>query len=262
MPGHIRYFNLFSFENIEPVKELSKAVRFTNVTEKEITNLITRHPYFCFVPKEFDYYSDWIFENEHFKEYGFYLNDDEYSDDNILNKKLVPIELLIDQFIFLKLKLPEHPSNNAFIIDERFDTNDIFNYWFKHNYFTDLNQWKDLGLGDKIFNLLPANHNYYDRNIICTCGNSPCNNQEVWYVKYDQGYSIPFIIDLNKRLVFDLHYFDGQSDWQEEDYVEENYKDRSLYSTFPFCFESKEFQVFEKSVFPNNGIVSKYSIST
>lgn len=253
---NIDYFHLLSLGNIQ----LSEThVSLTNPHDDTINYLLTRikdHPYFCFAPKEFFYYSDWVYENIHYADYGYYMNDDEFDDDSIINRILTPIEELIPKFIFVKLEANDNPEKNTYNIIEQYDTITLFEYWLTRNRLGDRNQWKHLGLTDRIFNLLPDNHNYYDRNIICTCGHPACDNQEVWYIKYREDYSIPFVVELGKRLVFNLFYFDKDK-WEPEDYDEELIQKKEQYRNFPFCFEYKSFKLLNNTIQPNSGLLSQ-----
>jgi hypothetical protein len=195
---NIPYFHLLNSYSI------SNSIVYAIGEKLNLLSLINNdeHLYFCVTPKEFEYYNLWIYENIHFNDYEYYSNDDEYDEQYVLDKALKPLMILKEQFIFLKAKKQE----TDYYIEEIYDTKKVFEYWINHNHFTDLEQWKHIGIGKSIFNLLPVNHNYYDRNLICTCGHSECNNMEIWYIKYVDSYAIPFVIDLNKRIVFNLQY--------------------------------------------------------
>lgn len=232
---HLLESNFFTESTVYEVGE--KLSMFVSVHKNE-------HPYYCITPKEFEYYGLWIYENIHFNDYEYYSNDDEYDERYVLDKVLTPLMILKDKFIFFKATL----KGAGYYIEEIYDAKEVFEYWINQNHFTDLEQWKHIGIGKSIFNLLPANHNYYDRNEICTCGHSGCYNSEVWYIKYTDSYAIPFVNSLQSRLVFDLHYFDK---YEEKDYIEENYSSDKRYSTFPFLFEAKTFKLMQQSVFAN-----------
>ncbi|MFN8284544.1 MAG: hypothetical protein U0U67_15080 [Chitinophagales bacterium] len=240
---NIPYFNLQNIYSISDTAVYAIGEKLNLLTS--ITN--DEHLYFCFTPKEFEYYSLWIYENIHYNDYEYYSNDDEYDEHYVLNKALTPLMILKDNFIFLKAK----KKDTNYYIEEIYDTKEVFEYWINHNHFTNLEQWENIGIGKSIFNLLPENHNYYDRNLICTCGRAECNNLEVWYIKYTASYAIPFIIDLNKRLVFDLHYFDKENKWQDEDYLETSYSEKENYRTFPFLFHANDFKLMKQSLFAN-----------
>lgn len=243
MIKNIPYFNLLSFEagsNLHSISIGEKINLSINANNNE-------HLYYCITPKEFDYYNLWIYENIHFNDYGYYSIEDEYDDNYILDKVLIPLMSLKERFVFLKVKR----KDSEFYIDEIYNTKHVFDYWIKHNHYKELEQWKYIGIGKNIFNLLSENHNYYDRNLVCSCGYPECNNLEVWYIKYTDSYAIPFIIDLNKRIVFDLHYFDKDNTWQDEDYTETNYLEKENYRTFPFLFEANDFKLMKQSLFEN-----------
>lgn len=243
MIKNIPYFNLLSFETVSNLHSISAGEKL-NLSLNANNN---EHLYYCITPKEFDYYNLWICENIHFKDYGYYSIEDEYDEQYVSNKVLSPIMKLKEQFVFFKAT----PKHTGYYIEEIYNTKEVFQYWIKHNHFTELEKWKHIGISKSIFNLLPSNHNYYDRNLICTCGQSTCNNQEVWYIKYTDSFSIPFVIDLNKRIVFDLHYFDKENEWQDEDYIEANYEEKENYKHFPFLFEAKNFRLLQQSLFAN-----------
>ncbi|HVY73558.1 MAG TPA: hypothetical protein VG890_01945 [Puia sp.] len=194
---------------------------------------ILEHPYFCIVPGAFKRYSAWIDEKEDLKSHGISTNDHIWAQEFEEEMPLIPMEQL----------KPAEELPGEFSIVERFDTRELLLFWFGQNHFNDPDQWKKLGLTNKLFNLLPANSNYYDRSLICTCGQAGCDNQEVWYIKHPESYRIPFIIGLDTRLVFDLHHLDLES---------------GHYDGFSFCFESKNFDLFKKTLFANGEAISEY----
>lgn len=207
-------------------------------------------PYFCIPPLEFDLYSMWLYEHQHFTEKGFYCVEDEWADDYILDKELVPLENLLDKFVFLKIRTEEN-QGNQFFIEELFDPTAVFSYWRQRNQFTEISRWRNLGLGAGIYNNLPHNSNYFDRNFLCTCGHAGCDYMEVWYIRYVDSYSIPFVLDRSGKIIFDLQYIADLYTWEEIDYVEADYATRDSYRNFPFSFEAEKFRVFEKTLFPN-----------
>lgn len=252
----IGHYQLYSLGEVENDALRSGIVKFKSKKFTSLADIIKNHPYCCFVPKEFRHYSQWLFENDNHKEFAGHFHD--YTDDDKpLVNILFPIEHLIKQFVFVRLRLPRGPENEVFFVAENFDSAEIFRYWFSNNHFADLNQWRRFGIGEKIFNFLPSNCNYYDRNIICTCGQAECRSLEVWYVKYRNSYCITFIKDYH-TIPFDLHYFDSDGEWKDEDYTEDDrqYEDNRQ---FPFCFETKNFKLFDRTIFPNQSVMREYS---
>jgi hypothetical protein len=233
----IQFYRIVDSWNVENICYESKIL--TAKKRNNIHRQVEGHGYVCIPPKAFEDYPKLISEQECFRKYGDYYNDDIEDEDCILYKTLSPIEQTIDQFVFLRLEITA--SETKFKIVEEFKAADIFAYWFKKNHFTKLNALRHLGLTENIFNLLPNHSNYYDQNTICNCGYRECGNTEVWYVKYIDSFAIPFMICTLRRIVFDFGYFDEETSYlQEDDYNEDSYPERRSYNKFPFCFEAKK----------------------
>lgn len=223
-----------------------------------IPERILAHPYFCIVPETFRHYSSWITEKEYLKGNGAPFNDEAWTKELEEEKPLIPLEQLIEQFQFIRLQTAEG-SPGRFLITERLNAGELMKSWFGRNHFTDPNQWRDLGLTEKIFNLLPNHSNYYDRSIVCTCGQAGCDNQEVWYIKHSDSYTVPFVINTDTRFYVDLYALTRATrKWEPDEYIEDNFRKRDLYDQFPFCFEAQGFELFNKTLLANGGVVAKY----
>jgi hypothetical protein len=208
------------------------------------------------LPNEFHYYYEWVSEyqdNNFDINYIDSLKQDPYEDNEYIgNKELVPIEELISKFIFLRIIKNDNQDNNFEIIAIYSET-DVFDYWIKRNTFDKNIELKGIGITKTIFNLLPENHNYYDMSEICDCGQTGCFNSEVWYIKHVDSFTIPFKINDNRRMLFDIQgdCLENEKKYTPKDYIEEDYEERRGYNSFPFLFESKEFKVFSKTIFSN-----------
>jgi hypothetical protein len=252
----IAYYHLLPSDEVVVTKNWLRATGWGhgfNIPERILT-----HPYFCIVPEALGHYSSWITEKEYLRGDGLPFNEETWTRELEEEKPLIPVEQLIEQFQFIRLQTAED-APDQFLITERFNTRELMQFWFGRNHFTDLNQWRDLGLTEKIFNLLPDHSNYYDRNIICTCGGAGCNNQEVWYIKHSDSYTVPFVIDTDTRLYVDMYALcrEGRK-WEPEEYIEDTFRNRDRYSHFPFCFEARDFELFNKTLLANGGLIAEY----
>jgi|SRR6185312_3493499 len=224
----------------------------------EIPKRILAHPYFCIVPEALGHYSSWITEKEYLRGNRLPFNEEAWTKELEEEKPLIPVEQLIEQFQFIRLQITEN-SPGRFQITERFNTRELMKFWFGRNHFTDPNQWRDLGLTEKIFHLLPDHSNYYDRSIICTCGQAGCDNQEVWYIKHSDNYTVPFVINADTRFYVDLYALcRARRKWEPEEYTEDTFRNRGLYDRFPFCFEARDFELFNKTLFANGRVIAEY----
>ena len=248
---NIPYFRFLSSDLYDASKEftIGSEIKLDNWSSSSVEK--SENSFFCISPPEFDLYARWVDEHWYYKSNGCYFIEDEYDDDYILDKPLVPIETFLNKFVFLKINVVDEKKSKRLFIEELFDAETIFTYWIKQNHFSDITQWRKLGLGRGIYDNLPDGHNYYDRNFLCTCGEAGCDNMEAWYIKYANSFSIPFIVDLGKRLVFDLEFFKDSYKWEEEEYEEAYYDHQGMHNNFPFNFEAAKFELFEKTLFKN-----------
>ena len=253
----IPYYHLFNSDclvkAVLPIEEgtvLQKAGYYLQPEQ------ITKHPYICIVPDAFKDYENLIAETCYLKTTGLYLSLEETGDESVFDKTFLPLINIIDEFIFAEVIFFTEAEDSFIKIKKIFNTAAIWHFVLKRNRYSNKTQWKHLGIGNGIFNLMPPQHHYYDRNMICTCGEEGCGNTEVWYIKYENDYAVPFVVDLNQRLVLDLNYIaTDYNDWEEADYIEGTYTRaiRNSYHTFPFCFEAKDFKLLKKHLAPNPG---------
>jgi hypothetical protein len=99
------------------------------------------------------------------------------------------------------------------MLDERFiatvttvfDPVIIFDYWKRQNIIADDRFFK-LGIVPSVFDFVPAGFHYFDLSYICTCGVPSCDFLFALLVKDENGTCyVPFIIDKNRRIHFDLN---------------------------------------------------------
>ncbi len=208
----------------------------------DINSRIETHPYFCIFP------DNMYTVNLYVKEYheGHAVEEDR------LDSPLAPIESCLYDFIFIKL---ESGANNEYLIVERFEGAELFEYWMNRNTFpieTDYSELLRIGITKKTIDLIPNNHNYYDRNLICTCGYPDCHNLSVWIIKHTDTFCIPFIIDLGIRLRFDLGEIIKLYDDRSDDYFHyEGFDEKHPSETFPLCFEYPGYELNHQTMFPN-----------
>lgn len=111
---------------------------------------------------------------------------------------------------------------------------------------TDFYKLSKVGITKKIIHLIKNNHNYYDKNYICTCGENGCDNLCIWIIKQETTFCIPFIDYLSRRLHFNIDKLIDLYDCKTEDFDNDD-----SYNTYPFCFENSDFELYEKTHFLN-----------
>lgn len=246
MLEQISYFHIFDSTKILSIED--NVLQVKNVFKPELIQLIAETPYFCILPKEFHLLQNNIFECENLKTSGGYFDVD-YDP----KAKFASVEQIINQFIFWKLEIDT--AQNVHIAHQ-FDSTKYFETAIKNNsfpiVFNDL-RLKQIGITPKFIQQLPRQHNYYDQNLVCPCGESACDSLEVWIIKYDHTFAIPFINSLNNRIFFNLDAISAEyQDWDAEDYIWENVTKRTTYHTFPFCFEYPDFTLKSQNLFKNS----------
>ncbi|HRP90965.1 MAG TPA: hypothetical protein PKX92_13120 [Edaphocola sp.] len=240
----IPYFLIIEKEAIKSIQEdkiiLKETIDFANRYGKGVFE----HAYFCLMPPGLGLYEIWYWEDKHFRRFGEYDDFDPRDPYDDYHKPVIPINELLKQSLFVQLDDLEQNTTLKYKILRKENGSVLLNYWLNKNHFTDFDQWHSLGIGKGIFNLMPNHHNYFDRNLICTCGEEGCFSQHAWYVKYENSFAIPFL-SYGHNIIFDLH----ELDWEEEDYDEDKCRANNNY--FPFRYEESDFQLIEKLVIPN-----------
>ena len=261
LPQSDNFKNIKSFYIAQPphkeFKDLKVDDRYFLKDDINFKDIVKDYPYCCIIPVVFDKYAIWVDEFELYKDEGYFrFNEDDFMDvdgkEYIASKRFDEIQNLLTEFYFFKLVLrtPEEGKVEKLYIEEIYNSQQIIEYWIKQNCFTDFTKTKNIGIGKKIFDLIPANHNYFDRFLICNCGSSCCDHIDGWYIKFNNSYSIPFMIHKYHTLIFDTSYVNEEGCFTYNEKAKD--KKEKPYNSFPFSMEEDQFKISEPSLFANN----------
>jgi len=244
----LKHFRLLYPENLKKYPTFSRGTRIELFyPNTDFFTTVKEHPFICIVPPEFDTMVTWVGESHYFRQNGYYSNEDKMAEATV-----TPFEQLLDLFMFMKVVVEERPEDSQLVIEECFDSRTILEYWIKQNTFHKTTIFREFGIGTRLFEAIPDAHNYFDRNTICTCGMADCDNQLIWYIKHEDNYAVPFVLNHYFRLYFEIDTKNAMPDWDASHYDETLEDTETGYDTFPFTFESKSFSVIDTLLFPNS----------
>jgi len=67
------------------------------------------------------------------------------------------------------------------------------------------------------------------------------------------------VIDTDTRFYVDLYELSRTGrKWEPEEYIGDTFRSGDNYNQFPFCFEVQNFELFNKMLLTNGGIIAEY----
>lgn len=121
----------------------------------------------------------------------------DYLKTNLSDIPLMPFFDTVTEMQFAEMEAVniENGTTIQFTITSVYNSQELMQYWLPKNTYDNAYAMQNLGLGNGIYNLVPPNHHYFDMSWICGCGVTECYNYIAWYIKYNNSYTVGFVIE-------------------------------------------------------------------